>query len=110
MFIDEHRERFGVEPTCRVLDVSDKTYYARKRRPPSAREVEDERVLSEIRRVHENSGGEYGSRRCWKQLHREGIQVARCRVERLMAGHGLRGAQHPRKRFLTIWQSAWRTS
>lgn len=102
VFIDERRDRFGVEPICGVLEVSDETYYARERRPPSAREVEDERVLSEIRRVHGNSGGAYGSRRCRKQLRRGGIRVARCRVERLMAGRGLRGAQHPRGRFLTI--------
>jgi putative transposase len=100
-FIDEHRDRFGVEPICRVLEVSDKTYHARKRRPPSRRQVDDERLLGEIRRVHKNSGGTYGSRRCWKQLAREGIRVGRCRVERLMAAKGIRGAQHGRERFLT---------
>jgi putative transposase len=102
MFIDEHRERFGVEPICGVLEFSDKTYYARKRRPPSRREVDDERLLGEIRRVHEDSGSAYGSRRAWKQLRREGIPAARCSVERLMGRNGIEGAQHPRKRFLTV--------
>jgi transposase InsO family protein len=56
----------------------------------------------QIRRVHEQSGGACGSRRTWKQLKREGIQTGRCRVQRLMSRNGLRGAQHPRKRFLTV--------
>lgn len=101
-FIDEHRSRFGVEPICRVLEFSDKTYWARKKRPPSRRQVEDERLLGEIRRVHGDSNGAYGSRRTWKQLGREGEDVGRCRVERLMAANGLCGAQYPRKRYLTV--------
>jgi hypothetical protein len=100
-FIDEHRDRFALEPICTVLEVSDKTYSARKRRPRSRREVGDERLLAAIRRAHNASGGTYGSRRCWKQLAREGICVGRCRVERLMRADGICGAQHGRKPFLT---------
>ena len=110
-FIDRIASASG-RAGCGVLEFSDKTYYARKRRPPSAREVADERLLVQIRRVHEQSGGACGSRRMWKQLKREGIQTGRCRVERLMSRNGLRGAQHPRKRFLrspTSTPSARRT-
>jgi hypothetical protein len=43
MFIDEHRDRFGVEPICRTLGVAPSTYYARKSRPPSARAIAERR-------------------------------------------------------------------
>jgi putative transposase len=53
--------------------------------------------------VHARNYGAYGSRRVWKALRREGVRVPRCRVERLMRGHGLRGAQPGRKRrWLTV--------
>ena len=51
-FIDEHRGRFGVEPICRVLDVSASAYYHRKTGHRSARQVDDERLLERIREVH----------------------------------------------------------
>ena len=88
------REEFGVEPICRTLGVAPSTYYAVKarERDPSERALRDERMLVEIRRVHEASKGVYGARKVWWQLEREGIRVARCTVERLMAKHGLKGA------------------
>ena len=92
-FIDEHHERFGVAPVCRILDVSASAYYERRNGPPSRRAVSDERLLSEIRRVHRENYECYGSRRVWKQLLREGIECARCTVERLMAEHGIQGAK-----------------
>ena len=41
--------------------------------------------------MHEQNYGVYGARKVWLQLRREGIQVARCTVERLMKADGLRG-------------------
>lgn len=41
-FIETNYARFGVEPTCRVLQVAPSTYYAARSRPPSAREQQDE--------------------------------------------------------------------
>jgi putative transposase len=91
-FIDCHKDRFGVEPICRLLPIAPSTYYARKQRPPSARAVRDARLKVEIRRVYDDNFGVYGARKVWRQLHREGIPVARCTVERLMGELGLRGA------------------
>ncbi len=79
---------------CRVLrehgvPIAPSTYYAAKGRRPSARSVSDAVWLVEIRRVHadRNIGrGVYGVRKVWNHLHREGRQVARCTVERLMRG------------------------
>jgi transposase InsO family protein len=102
-FIAAHRARFGVEPICRTLGLAPSSYYARKTRPPSTRSVEDARLIARIRSVHGANYGAYGSRRVWKALRRHGVPVPRCRVERLMRQHGLRGAQPGRKRrWLTI--------
>jgi putative transposase len=89
-FIDEHRARFGVEPICRTLDVSASAYYRRAGGERSARAVQDERLLERIREANYCA---YGSRRTWKQLLREGEQVPRCQVQRLMRTHGIGGAK-----------------
>lgn len=101
-FIDAHRDRFGVEPTCRVLGVSVATYYARKERPPSARALRDAELLARIRKVHADNYSAYGSRRIWKALGRQGVEVARCTVERLMAQNGIEGRSARRKKRLTV--------
>ena len=59
-FIDMHRDRFGVEPICREIEVSGSAYWARKTRPPSTRALRDQYLLTAIRRVHAASGGVYG--------------------------------------------------
>ncbi|XNY99390.1 IS3 family transposase [Micrococcus luteus] len=97
-YIDEHKDEFGVEPICATLSaagtqIAPSTYYAAKTRPVSARRLRDEQLLAEIRRVHEANYGVYGARKVHAQLRREGIQVARCTVERLMRAAGLRGDQ-----------------
>ncbi len=96
-FVDDHKTRFGVEPICRVLraaglPIAPSSYYAAKKRLPSLRAVTDERVKEQIRRVHTENFGVYGARKVWHALRREGVEVARCTVERLMRDLGLRGA------------------
>jgi putative transposase len=100
--IGTHGDRFGVEPICRVLEVSPSTYYARKTRTPSARSLRDAELLVAIRRVHEQNYGVYGARKVWKQLQREGFDVARCTVERLMRTAGITGLVRGGKRRTTI--------
>jgi putative transposase len=106
-YIDAHRGRFGVQPVCRVLTghgvaVAPSTYYAAKRRPPSARERRDAALLAEIKRVHKESGEVYGARKVWLQLHREHISCARCTVERLMRRAELAGVRRLRRTRTTI--------
>jgi putative transposase len=91
-FIDEHRSRFGVEPICRTLGWCVSSYYARKKRPPSARQQVDETLMPIIRKVHADNYEAYGARRVWKALARRGIDVGRGRVERLMRQHAIQGA------------------
>jgi putative transposase len=83
-YIDAHKARFGVEPICRVLQVAPSTYYAAANRSPSARQVGDEALKPEIARVHKDNYGVYGAHKVWRELNREGIEVGRDRVRRLM--------------------------
>jgi putative transposase len=105
-YIDAHRDRFGVEPICRVLQFAPSTYWSAKRRPPSARSIRDEELVVEIARVHAENFGVYGAPKIWAQLNREGIRVARCTVERLMRQQGLTGVVRGKAKRTTIADDA----
>ena len=100
-FIRAHRERWGVEPSCRVLQVAPSTYYAAISRPLSARRQRDEQLKLEIGRVHRDNFGVYGIEKVWHQLNREGHQVGRDRVARLMGKMGLAGTVRGQRRRTT---------
>jgi len=96
-FVDEHRDVYGVEPICDVIQIAPSTYYEHKRREAepfrrSLRARRDDVLREEIQRVYDNNYRVYGARKVWKQLHREGIVAARCTVARLMRQIGLNGA------------------
>lgn len=101
-FIDEHRDRFGVEPICRVLrehdvKIAPSTYYAAKKRPPSERAQRDEVLKVEIRRVYDDNFVVYGADKIWDHLNNEDhIRVARCTVERLMRDLQISGVRRGR--------------
>jgi putative transposase len=96
-FIDQYRDAYGVEPICTQLPIAPATYYEHRaralnaaRRP--ARQRRDEILTGEIRRVWNANFQTYGPRKVWRQLNvREGVTVARCTVERIMRGLGLKG-------------------
>ncbi|WP_431195269.1 IS3 family transposase [Alloalcanivorax venustensis] len=97
-YIDQHRDTYGVEPICRVLQIAPSAYRrhaARQRHPErcSDRAKRDERLIPEIERVWNANLRVYGADKVWKQMNREAIPVARCTVERLMRRLGLRGAR-----------------
>ena len=92
-YIEEHRERFGVEPICKTLEVSASAYYQRAKGERSARALEDERLLALIAEIHEANYCAYGYRRIWIALQRAGEQVGRGRVARLMGEAGIQGAK-----------------
>jgi putative transposase len=100
-FIDEHRDEFGVEPICDVIEIAPSTYHEAKRceREPgrrSARRRRDEFLKVEIRRIYDENQQVYGVRKVWVQANREGITVAKCTVRRLMRDLGLRGVTRGR--------------
>ena len=95
-FIDEHRPVLGVEPICKVLPIAPSTYYdtVAKRTDVDRLSVRARRDVSlkiEIRRVFDANYRVYGVRKVWRQLRREGFDVARCTVARLMKTMGLQG-------------------
>lgn len=100
-FIEKHRERFGVEPICRTLEVSASAYYERAKGGRSARAIEDERLLDRIREVHKRNYFAYGYRRMWIALRRQGEAVGRGRVQRLMRQAGIQGAKRRGKPWRT---------
>jgi len=108
-FIDDHRETYGVEPICAVLPIAPSTYFRyRAQRVDatrrSARARRDDELRVEIQRVWDANQQVYGPRKVWRQLRREGIHVARCRVERLMRAMGLAGVVRGRA-WVTTTQS-----
>ena len=101
-FIEDHRMDFGVGSICKVLPIAQSSYYAHaavKRDPrlASDRARRDAIDSVEIRRVHDESRGRYGARKIWRQLRREGEDIARCTVERLMKAMGLQGVVRGRQ-------------
>jgi putative transposase len=95
-YIDDYRERFGVESICRVLPIAPSTYFLHKAQQTdptvrSARARREDAWRVEIRRVWDASEQVYGPRKVWKQLRREGHRIARCTVRRLMKAMGLEG-------------------
>ena len=109
--IDECREEYGVEPICKQLPIAPSTYYEQKAREadPSRlpeRTVRDAQLRTQIERVWKEHFGVYGARKVWRQLQREGLEVARCTVERLMRGMGLKGAVRGRTYKTTISDEA----
>jgi transposase InsO family protein len=95
-FIDDHRDELGVEPVCRILKIAPSSYYeadARRRRPDAAppRIRRDEKLKPEILRIFHENFGVYGARKVWRQMLREGFDVARCTVQRLMKTLGISG-------------------
>jgi len=106
-YIEEHKDRFGVEPICNELPIAPSTYYelkARERDPARlpARQKRDAALCPQIQRVWHENFCVYGARKTWKQLNRESIGAAHCTVRRLMRKLGLRGARRGKAFTTTI--------
>jgi len=106
-FIDDHRDVYGVEPICKVLPIAPSTYraHAARRADPDrlpARAKRDAALRSATHRVWEENFQVYGVRKIWRQLHREGIGIARCTTARLMRQMGLSGVIRGRRVKTTV--------
>jgi len=100
-FIEDHRNTYPVRLMCAVLEVSPAGYYAWRDRPVSERTKSDATLLAEIRQVHQDSSGRYGSPRVHAALHRQGHGASRGRIERMMRRHGIRAIMAPPRRVRT---------
>lgn len=107
-FIDEHRNRFGVELICRVMDEADggfitsRGYRAAKARIRSARALKDGLLIPEIQRIHAANYGVYGVRKMWHAMRREGWEIGRDQTARLMRAAGVEGAVRGRRPRTTV--------
>jgi putative transposase len=106
-YIEQHRDSYGVEPICKVLQVAPSAYrrHAACQREPelrSARAKRDERLMPHIERVWQANFQVYGADKVWKQMNREHIVVARCTVERLMGRLGLHGVRRGKRVRTTV--------
>jgi transposase InsO family protein len=101
-YIESHKSTYGVEPICDTLQIAPSTYYSAVLRPPSARQLSDERLKPQIRRVHGENLDVYGARKVWLQMGREGIAIGRDRAARLMRELRLFGARRGKRWRTTI--------
>jgi putative transposase len=106
-FIDDHRGTHGVEPICDVLPIAPATYYDHlaKRADParqSDRARRDAELRPHIQRVFDANWQVYGVRKIWRQLFREGFDIARCTVARLMKSMGIQGITRGKPHKTTI--------
>lgn len=100
-FIDENRGEHGVEPICKALQVAPSTYYAAKKRHPSARALRDAFLKNVLFVLWSTNRKVYGAHKLWKAARRAGHDVGRDQVGRLMRELGIRGVSRCRKRVFT---------
>ena len=107
LFVDQHKEQYGVEPICRQIQIAPSSYYEHKacERDPdrlSDRIKRDKALECDIQRVWKNNFKVYGANKIWRQMLREGIRVVRCTVERLMKKLEIQGIRRGKKCWTTI--------
>src|ERR1700676_3379752 len=90
LFSKNRRAHYPVTILYEVLGVSPAGYYAWRARPESQRAVANRALVDDIKRVHCDTGGRYGSPRIHAELTAQGRGASRGRVERLMRRHGIR--------------------
>ena len=102
-FIDGHRDEFGVEPICRVLEMAPSTYYAARRRQslPSARARRDAALMPMLLALWVANRKVYGAHKLWKAALRAGHDIGRDQVARLMRELGIEGVSRLRKKVFT---------
>jgi transposase InsO family protein len=106
-FIDACRAEYGVEPICSLLPIAPSTFYehaaiSRDPERASARAKRDTSLRPEIQRVWAENFEVYGVRKVWRQMQREGFNIARCTVARLMKQLGLQGVIRGKKAKTTV--------
>ena len=102
-YIDTHRDEFGVEPICKVLQIAPSTYYAAKQRvvEPSARAVRDAVMMPILLALWDANRKVYGAQKLWKAARRAGHDIGRDQVARLMRQLAIEGISRRRKRIFT---------
>ena len=89
-FIEDRRADYPVTIMCDVLGVSSAGDHAWRSRPESRRSAANRELVDDIKRVHRDTSGRYGSPRIHAELKAQGRGVTRGRIERLMRHRGIR--------------------
>lgn len=105
-YIDEHKDRFGIEPICAELTglgvtIAPSTYYEKKASPVSAAALEEAYLVNALVTLHQDNWGVYGVRKLWRAARASGFDVGRDQVARLMRVGGIRGAVRGQHRTVT---------
>src|SRR4030088_336943 len=100
-FIEDRRADYPVTIMCDVLGVSPAGHYAWRSRPESARSAANRELVDDIKRVHRDACGRYGSPRVHAELRAQGRGASRGRIERLMRRHGIRAIMARPRRVCT---------
>jgi len=88
--IKGNEDHFPVGIMCRMLSVSRSGYYSWKNRPLSSRDQDNQKLVTEIKRIFDDEKGRPGSPRISRRLQEEGKPASRHRVAKLMRDNGLR--------------------
>jgi putative transposase len=103
-FIKAHKSEFSISVMCRVLEVSRSGYYTFIKRPKSAREQSNTRVIVHMKAIHSKKYyNYYGSPRMCEELRDRGLHCSENRVARLMRQAGI--VAKPSRRFKCTTQS-----
>jgi len=102
-FIQRHDKKYRIEMMCRVLRASRSGYNEWRRGGVTQRQVRQRQLLAEIKRIHEESRGSYGSPRILRELRKDGIVVNHKAVEEMMKKHGIHAKR--KKKFETREQA-----
>ncbi len=100
-FVEDHRADYPVRIMCGALDVSPAGYYAWRSRSESLRSAANRELVDDIRKVHRDTRGRYGSPRIHVELKAQGRGASRGRIERLMRHHGIRAIMARPRRMRT---------
>jgi putative transposase len=88
-FIEAEKAHYPVRVMCEVLNVSHSGFYAWRKRPPSKRQQDDERLAPLVAAAFYKSKKVYGSPRVHEELCAGGEPVSRRKVCKLMKQQGL---------------------
>ncbi len=106
-YVDAFNDQFGVEAICRVLGATEcgfltaRSYRAAKTRPRSDRAIRDGLLGEAVTRLHAENYGVYGVRKQHALMRRQGWQVGRDQVGRIMRGLGLQGVNRSKRVYTT---------
>jgi transposase InsO family protein len=107
-FVDDHHLAFGVKRLCQVLGLNRSSYYKWRdsAEARAAREAADQALAEEIRTVHADSDGAYGSPRVTAELRADGRKINEKRVARVMRKFSITGIRLRRRVRTTIPEPA----